>query len=340
MQCLPQFPTIIGQKAWREERVNNINAAIKALVVAINAERDKQNECVRKSVNKTYTYYMQNLNRLIEENKALESANEALKVENTKVKERISKLDENEVKRVTAQKGKEIAQLKENLATANNNLASLGNDYKALMSKYKCLVLQWNDLRQQPEIVAAIKRVGQRQQQEVEEIQRQEAEAKCEEQARKDRYQGVLDRFIDEGHGMLATFSQSNRIDFNEQESNAIYYGVIATAVKHGLPLDAFKGIETSVDKFLDGMNRSGCSDFRRECVSNWTRLFATKEVVYADDIVSNFLSSVDNISCSAEAYVSLGGSNGCADQLTNWDGTEKLGLGAPKKKNAFGRSK
>ena len=49
------IPTLIRQKAWREKRINNINAVIKALVVAINAERDKQNEGVRKSVNKTNT---------------------------------------------------------------------------------------------------------------------------------------------------------------------------------------------------------------------------------------------------------------------------------------------
>ena len=36
------IPTIIGQKSWREKRVANICAAIKALVAAINAERDKQ----------------------------------------------------------------------------------------------------------------------------------------------------------------------------------------------------------------------------------------------------------------------------------------------------------
>ena len=62
------IPTIIGQKALREERVSNIYAAIKALVAAVNAERDKQNEDIRKSVNKTYTYYMQNPNKQIEEN--------------------------------------------------------------------------------------------------------------------------------------------------------------------------------------------------------------------------------------------------------------------------------
>ena len=57
------IPTLIGQKIWREERVANIYAAINALVAAINAERDKQIDGVRKSVNKTYTYYMQNLNK-------------------------------------------------------------------------------------------------------------------------------------------------------------------------------------------------------------------------------------------------------------------------------------
>jgi len=30
---------------------------------------------------------------------------------------------------------------------------------------------------------------------------------------------------------------------------------------------------------------------------------------------------------------VTHGGSNGCANQLTNWDGTRKLGLGAITKK-------
>ena len=31
--------------------------------------------------------------------------------------------------------------------------------------------------------------------------------------------------------------------------------------------------------------------------------------------------------STKRETYTSLGSSNGCADQLTNWDGTMKLGL-------------
>ena len=79
------------------------------------------------------------------------------------------------------------------------------------------MVLQWNDLTKQPEIIEAVKRV--------EERKEQEAEAKRLEQARQDRYQGVLDRFINEGHEQFKAFSQSSRIDFDEKEAKAIYYG-------------------------------------------------------------------------------------------------------------------
>ena len=77
----------------------------------------------------------------------------------------------------------------------------------------------------------------------------------------------------------------------------------------------------------------------RRECVAHWTKLFATDEVVYTEPIIQNFLSFIDHMSSSADTYVSLGGSNGCTDQLTNWDGTQKVGLGAPSKKKSQGLS-
>ena len=79
---------------------------------------------------------------------------------------------------------------------------------------------------------------------------------------------------------------------------------------------------------FLSGMSWNGFTDFKQECVTNWTKLFATNEVQFTDNAIDNFLAFVDHMSCSADTYVSLGGSNGCADQLTNWDGTQKLGLG------------
>ena len=321
------IPALIGQKTWREERTTNINDAIKALVNAINAERDKQNEGVRTSVNKTYTYYMQNLNRLIKENKSLEAENQALKEENANVKERISQLDENAVKRVATEKDEVISRLRRQLSAARDELTDIGKDYNALMLKYRYIVLQWNEMKQQPEIIEVLERVEKRKQ--------EEAAAKQEEQAKQHRYQSIIDRFINEGHDALKSFSKTERIDFNEKEANAIYYGIMATASKHDLPLASAKRVEAATDKFLAGMTWDDCSNFRKECVTSWTKLFATKGVVYTEPLCQSFLAFVDHMSCSASTYVSLGGSRGCADQLTNWDGTQKIGLGAPTKRKS-----
>ena len=311
------IPTIIGQKAWREERTTNINDAIKALVAAINAERDKQNEGVRKSVNKTYTYYMQNLNKQIEENKSLRAENDALKTENNKVKQRISQLDEKAVERVTTQ----LVYAKEELASAksyNTTLLEMYNDLKA----------RWNAIWQEPEMTDAWRRVEARKEKETKEKARQEAEAKRESMARQNRYIGVLDKFIHEGHEALSSFAKTDRVNFNEKESASIYYGIMAFAAKHDIGLDSQGGIESAARSFLSDMSWHGFTDFKQECVTSWTKLFATNEVQFTDNAIDNFLAFVDHMSCSADTYVSLGGSNGCADQLTNWDGTQKAGLG------------
>ena len=312
------IPTLIGQKAWREERVNNINAAIKALVVAINAERDKQNEGVRKSVNKTYTYYMQNLNKQIEENKSLRAENDALKAENNKVKQRISQLDEKAVERVTTQ-----------LVYAKEELASAKSYNTTLMEMYNDLKARWNAIWQEPEMTDAWRRVEARKEEGAKEKARQEAEAKRESMARQNRYIGVLDKFIHEGHEALSSFAKTDRVNFNEKESASIYYGIMASAVKHNIGLDSKACIESATKRFLSDMSWHGFTDFKQECVTSWTKLFATNEVQFTDKAIDNFLAFVDHMSCSADTYVSLGGSNGCADQLTNWDGTQKIGLGA-----------
>ena len=322
------IPTIIGQKAWREERVANIYAAIKALVAAINAERDKQNEGVRKSINKTYTYYMQNLNKQIEENKSLRAENDALKTENNKVKQRISQLDEKAVERVTTQ-----------FFCAKEELASTKSYNTTLLEMYNDLKARWNAIWQEPEMTDAWRRVEARKEKETKEKARQEAEAKRESMARQNRYIGVLDMFIREGHKALSSFAKTDRVNFNEKESASIYYGIMASAVKHNIGLDSKACIDSAAKSFLSGMSWKGFTDFKQECVTSWTKLFATNEVQFTDNAIDNFLAFVDHMSCSADTYVSLGGSNGCADQLTNWDGTQKVGLGAVLRKKPRGLS-
>lgn len=127
------------------------------------------------------------------------------------------------------------------------------------------------------------------------------------------RYIGVLGKFIHEGHKALSSFAKTDRVNFNEKESAA--------------------------KSFLSGMSWKGFTDFKQECVTSWTKLFATNEVQFTDNAIDNFLTFVDHMSCSADTYVSLGGSNGCADQLTNWDGTQKKSLETSSKKRGFGHA-
>lgn len=264
-----------------------------------------------------FTYYMQNLNKQIEENKSLRAENDALKTENNKVKQRISQLDEKAVERVTTQ-----------LVCAKEELASAKSYNTTLMEMYNDLKARWNAIWQEPEMTDAWRRVEARKEKEAKEKARKEAEAKRESMARQNRYIGVLDKFIHEGHEALSSFAKTDRVNFNETESASIYYGIMASAVKHNIGLDSKACIDSAAKSFLSGMSWNGFTDFKQECVTNWTKLFATNEVQFTDNAIDNFLAFVDHMSCSADTYVSLGGSNGCADQLTNWDGTQKLGLG------------
>ncbi len=70
--------------------------------------------------------------------------------------------------------------------------------------------------------------------------------------------------------------------------------------------------------------------------ISNRGKLFATNEVQLTDNAIDIFLAFVGHMSCSADTYVSLGASNGCADQLTNWDGIQKLGVKKTTKRKTY----
>ena len=163
---------------------------------------------------------------------------------------------------------------------------------------------------------------------------------KRESMARQNRYIGVLDKFIHEGHEALSSFAKTDRVNFNEKESASMYYGIMASAVKHNIGLDSKACIDSAAKSFLSGMSWNGFTDFKQECVTSWTKLFTTNEVQFTNNAIDTFLAFVDYMSCSADTYVSLGGSNGCADQLTNWDGTQKVGLGSipQKKEKGLGR--
>ena len=227
------------------------------------------------------------------------------------LKYRLTLIDENAVERLRNAKNAETVRADK----AESELHSLRSTYQNLLGK-------WNSLWNEPEFNEAARKVKERKE--------HEARLAAEKQ---DRYQNILNRFIAEGRAALRAFALTTRTNFNDKEATSIYYGIMAVACKMELNLGTKEGITSAVNNFLSGVSWYDCSKFNVECVTSWTHLFAERDVTYEPSIIDNFISFVDYISCSAETYTSLGGSNGCADQLTNWDGTKKLGLGAITKK-------
>lgn len=238
------------------------------------------------------------------------------------LKYRLTLIDADAVDRLQTAKNAERARADK----AESKLRRLRSDYERLSHK-------WNEIWNEPEYNDAAKMVKARKEQEAHLAE----EAKREEQARENRRQLVLDSLVTNGKNSLRSFALTDRIDFNEQEAKSIYYSIMAIAQKFDFDLCTKNGVSSAVSKFLEGISWKGCTNFRMECVTNWTKLFAENNNIYDSHVIDNFISFIDYMSCKAKNNVTTVGSNGCADQLTNWDGTQKIGLGAlPKKKRGM----
>ena len=227
------------------------------------------------------------------------------------LKYHLTLIDENAVERLRNAKNAVTARADK----AESKLHSLRSTYQNLLGKWYAL---WNE----PEYNEAARKVKERKE--------REARLAVEKQ---DRYQNILNRFITEGRAALSAFALSNRTNFNDKEAASIYYGIMAVAHKMELSLGTKNGISSAVNNFLSGISWRDSSKFNKECVTNWTHLIAERDVIYKPSVIDNFISFVDYMSCNAETYTSHSGSNGCANQLSNWDGTKKLGLESVTKK-------
>jgi len=312
-------PAVIGQKAWREERCTNINTAIEALVDAINTEHDRHNEGVHDSMNKAYTYYMQNLNKLIKENKSLRSKNDSLNAENTQVKKRISELDENAVKRVTAQKDGVIHDLKRQRISLIDKNSNLEKAYAALETKYRDLVGRWNDLWKEPEFKAANDIVQKR-------------------RLVEERKRNIINRFISEGCQAQREFAlQRGRTNMTDSEALRVYYAIIAILFRDCADKKSTSSIQTATASFLDSCDWSGMTQYQENLHRGWTGMFVSNQE-FTEDTLSTFIAFIDHMSCSADTYVSLSGSGGCANQLNDWNDKKKRGLGDLKIKKGMAK--
>jgi len=106
----------------------------------------------------------------------------------------------------------------------------------------------------------------------------------------------------------------------------------MASAVKHNIGLDPKACIDSAAKRSLSDMSWHGFTDFKQECVTSWTKLFATNEVQFTDNAIDNFLTFVDHMSCSADTYVSLGGLQWLRRPTYELGRNTKSGIGSTNK--------
>ena len=230
------------------------------------------------------------------------------------LKYHLTLIDENAVERLRNAKNAETARADK----AESKLHSLRSTCQNHLGKWYAL---WNE----PEYIEAARKVKERKEREARFLQRNKTDT---------RTFSIVSSQKDVQPSVHSPFFQIERTSTTKRlHPFTTYYGIMAVAHKMKLNLGTKEGITSVVNNFLSGMSWRDCSKFNEECVTNWTHLFAERDVSYKPSVIDNFISFVNYMSCSAETYTSLGGSNGCADQLTNWDGTKKPGIGSQTRK-------
>ena len=62
-------------------------------------------------------------------------------------------------------------------------------------------------------------------------------------------------KYVEHSHEALSSFVKTDRGNFNEKESASIYYGIMASAVKHNIGLDSKACMDSAAKSFLSGMS-------------------------------------------------------------------------------------
>ena len=56
-------------------------------------------------------------------------------------------------------------------------------------------------------------------------------------------------KYVEHSHEALSSFAKTDRVNFNDKESASIYYGIMASAVKHNIGLDSTACIDSAAKR-------------------------------------------------------------------------------------------
>lgn len=292
-----------SQKEWREERRKAIKVILTKMQTALMQAKEAQKGDILKLGKALYNKAMQNVRAIIEQNKQLLKENGRLTEENVILRKRIASMDENAITRLRDKKDAEIKELQGLLDEAESEAVRSDNKAYSEHQRAENAESQVREMLGIPEIKEIWESI----------------------QQKKEAFTKQIDKWIEDGVAAIRDYADGKDNDFQEEQGNAVAWGIIAKAFEYGLDPTDEKQRRMAAAYLLEKVSWTGISsDFKISLTSSRTQQLCDAMTV-SKDMMANLL-----LAAGGRGGICTGG-GGSYGELTNWDGT--------KKKNGWGIS-
>ena len=285
-----------GQKEWREERRKAIKTILTELQTALMEAKEAHNKDILKLGKSLYHKAMKEAGAIIEQNKQLQKENARLTEENDVLRKRIASIDENAITRLRDKKDAEIKELQERLGKAESEAVRSGNKAYSEHQRAENAESQVRELLDIPEIKEIWESI----------------------QQNKEAFRKQIDKWIEDGVAAIRAYADGKNNDFQQEQGNAVAWGIIAEAFTRVLDPADEKQRRIAAAYLLEKVSWTGISsDFKISLTVSRTQQLCDAMTV-SKDLMQKLL-----LMAGGRGGVGVGG-GGSTSELTNWDGTKK----------------
>ena len=289
------IPTF-GHKEWKEERKQAIKAILTELQTALMEAKDAHNKDILKLGKSLFNKAMKEARNIIEQNTQLQKENGRLTEENNGLKKRIASIDENAITRLRDKKDAEIKELQEQLGKAESEAVRSGNKAYSEHKRAETAESQVREMFDIPEIKEIWESI----------------------QQNKEAFRKQIDKWIEDGVAAIRAYADGKNNDFQQEQGNAVAWGIIAKAFEYGLDPTDEKQRRIAAAYLLEKVSWTGISsDFKISLTSSRTQQLCDAMTV-SKELMANLL-----LAAGGRGGICAGG-GGSTGELTNWDGTKK----------------
>ena len=289
------IPTF-GHKEWKEERKQAIKAILTELQTALMEAKDAHNKDILKLGKSLFNKAMKEARNIIEQNKQLQKENGRLTEENDILRKRIASIDENAITRLRDKKDAEIKELQEQLGKAESEAVRSGNKAYSEHKRAETAESQVREMFDIPEIKEIWESI----------------------QQNKEAFRKQIDKWIEDGVAAIRAYADGKNNDFQQEQGNAVAWGIIAKAFEYGLDPTDEKQRRIAAAYLLEKVSWTGISsEFKISLTSSRTQQLCDAMTV-SKELMANLL-----LAAGGRGGICAGG-GGSTGELTNWDGTKK----------------